>query len=120
MNVRHETLADHLLVTAEGEFDLNNARTGLGEALREAQSRGMTRMLVDGRGISSNVSVADRYDLATQLANAMPTGLRVAIVVAPENMFTKTLEDTARNRGVALITTDSMQAARAYLGLPQA
>ena len=118
MNVRHQALPDHLLVLADGDFDLNRARVGLGEALREAQSRRLVRMLVDAREISTNVSVADRYDLATQLAGAMPAGLRVAIVVAPENMFTKTLEDTARNRGVALITTDSMEAARAYLGLP--
>ena len=120
MNVRHEALPDHLLVTADGEFDLRHARAGLGEALREAQARGLTRMLVDGRAIASNVSVADRYDLATQLAAATPIGLRVAIVVAPQNMFTKTLEDTARNRGVALISTDSVEAARAFLGLEPA
>ena len=119
MNVRHEAQPDHLLVIADGVFELQRARAGLGDALRESQARGLTRMLVDARGIATPVSIADRYDLATQLADAVPTGLRVAIVVAPENMFTKTLEDTARNRAVALITTPSMDAALEFLGLPQ-
>ena len=117
MNIRHEALPDHLLVLADGEFDLRHARAGLGEALREAQARGLGRMLVDGRRIDTNVSVADRYDLATQLAGSAPAGMRVAIVVASGNMFSKTLEDTARNRGIPLLTTDSMEAARAFLGL---
>ena len=120
MNVRHEARDDHLLVTADGPFELQRARTGLGDALRECQARGLTRMLVDGRGISSIVSVADRYELATQLAGAIPTAMRVAIVVAPENMFTKTLEDPARNRAVALVTTPSMDEALAFLGLSRA
>lgn len=119
MWIRYEALPDHLLVIAEGPFELQRARAGLGDALREAQAKQLTRILVDGRGISNNVSIADRYDLATQLATFAAGKLRLAIVVAPQNMFSKTLEDTARNRGVDLITTDSMAVARDFLGLPE-
>jgi hypothetical protein len=120
MNVRIEQHPGHLLVTASGDFDLQRARAGLGEALRQAQASSLTRLLVDGRDIGDTVSIADRYDLATQLAGAPLPGLRVAIVVAPRNMFTKTLEDTARNRGIPLLSTDSMEAARAFLALDPA
>ena len=117
MNIRHEILADHLLVVADGPFDLQRARAGLGEALRLAQAHSCSRLLVDGRALDARVSIADRYDLASQMASSAPAGLRVAIVVAPDNMFTKTLEDTARNRGMSVITTDSMDEARSFLGL---
>lgn len=117
MQINLEPAAGHLRVVATGPFDLVRARAGLGEALREAQARGFARILVDGRGIETIASVADRYELATQLAEHATARLRIAIVAAPGNMFTKTMEDTARNRGVALLTTDSMPEALAFLGL---
>ena len=120
MVIRHVMHPDHLLVLAEGPFDLAEARRGLGEALREAQARDMPCILVDARGISTQVSIADRYELAAQLAGIAPGRIRIAIVVEERNMFSKTMEDTARNRGVALITTDSMQAAREFLGVETA
>jgi hypothetical protein len=43
--------------------------------------------------------------------------VRLAIVVAHINLFTKTLEDTATNRGVAVRTTASMQEAAEFLGI---
>jgi len=39
------------------------------------------------------------------------------VVVNTENMFSKTLEDTARNLGVELLTTDSMAEGMIFLGL---
>lgn len=122
MQISHEVRADHLHVTAEGPYDNERARAGLGEALRECQARGLSRVFVDGRGITTYVSIADRYDLATMLAEHGRGRLRMAILVSAENMFTKTLEDTATNRGAYIRTTDSMQEALEYLGLagPQA
>lgn len=120
MNIRLEQQPGYLLMVASGEFELQRARAGLGEALRQAQASSLTRLLVDARHIAGPVSIADRYDLATLLADASLPGLQVAIVVDPRNMFTKTLEDTARNRGMQLLTTDSMEAARAFLGLEPA
>jgi hypothetical protein len=117
MQFRLEPSPDHLHVVVEGAFDLGRARAALGDVLREAQARGFTAILVDARGIETRASVADRYELATQLAEHGAGRLRVAIVVAPENMFSKTMEDTARNRGVALLTTDSMPEALAFLGI---
>lgn len=117
MEIRFEPRSGHLLVAVGGAFDLRQARAGLGEALRQAQARNLARILVDGRGITTPVSIADRYELATQLADFAAGRMHLAIVVAAENMFSKTLEDTARNRGVDLLTTDSMQAALEFLGV---
>lgn len=117
MDVRYEARPDHLHVVVGGEFDPARARGALGEILRECQARNLTRILVDGRTIVTAVSVADRYDLATQLATFQPGRVRIAIVVSEENMFSKTLENTAANRGAAVRTTASMGEARAFLGL---
>lgn len=120
MQIRHELRPDHLLVVAGGEFDSQVARAGLGEALRVCQASHLTRIFVDGRGITTPVSIADRYDLATLLAEHGGGRVRMAILVSPENMFTKTLEDTAINRGAYVRTTDSIEEAREYLGLATA
>lgn len=117
MHIRHELRPDHLLVVAGGEFDAPVARKGLGEALRVCQANGLARIFVDGRGITTPVSIADRYDLATMLAEHGRGRVRMAILVSTENMFTKTLEDTATNRGAYVRTTDSLQEAMEYLGL---
>ena len=115
MEFSYELRPGHLVLRASGAFDLQRARHALGELLRESQAREVFRILVDGRGITTPVSIADRYDLATQLAGSGAGKLRIAIVVAPENRFSKTLEDTARNRGVNLRTTDSMEEALRFL-----
>ena len=118
MKLGFELRAGHLLVTLAGPFDPRAARSGMGEIMRECQAHGLRRVLIDGRGLTSEVSIADRYDLATQLANEGHGKLQLAIVVKPENRFTATFEDTAANRGLKVRTTTSMEEARTYLGLP--
>jgi hypothetical protein len=114
MELSFEALPGHLRVTARGAFDLQQARAGLAAMVARCLDAGLDRILVDGRGISTPVSIAERYDLATSLA-AAGTGIRMAIVVSTAHMFTKTLEDTALNRGVAMRTTDSMKEALEFL-----
>ena len=120
MKIELEPRPDHLLVYASGPFEGGRARSALGEVLREAQARGLARILIDARGLTTPVSVADRYELATRVAEYGPGRVRMAIVVSPDNLFTKTLEDTATNRGAQVLTTDSLPAALAYLELDAA
>lgn len=115
MRFQYESGNGYLRVVVDGPFDPGEARRGLGDLLREAQTRAADRILIDARGISSPVSISDRYDLATQLASAGSRQLRVAFLVAADNMFTKTLEDTATNRGMSVRTTASEQEALDYL-----
>lgn len=115
MDLSFENRPDHLLVLAAGEFDHEAAKRGMSSVIKECNDRGLSRILVDGRGITTLVSIADRFDLATQLATESEGALRMAVVVATMNMFTKTLEDAAANRGAPLRTTDSMQEAREFL-----
>ena len=118
MELRYEARPDHLLVHAAGEFDYQAARQGLSTVIRACNEAGLGKILVDGRGITSLVSIADRFELATQLSTESKGAVRMAVVVATMNLFTKTLEDTAANRGAPLRTTDSMAEAREFLQLP--
>jgi hypothetical protein len=117
MDLRYEAKPDHLLVMAAGEFDHVAAKQGLSTIIKACGEKGISRILVDGRGITSLVSIADRFDLATQLSTESQGALRMAVVVAAANMFTKTMEDVAANRGAPLRTTDSMKEAREFLEL---
>ena len=115
MELKLDTRPDHLRVVAAGAYEPAAARQGLAQVISQSQATGLTRILIDGRGIAGLVSIADRYELATSLATMAGSRLRVAILVSPENMFTKTLEDTARNRGAQVRTTDSLGEALAFL-----
>lgn len=115
MELKLETRADHLLALVFGPYDQAAARSGLAQIVSQCQALGLTRILIDGRGISSPVSIADRYELATTLATLGGDKLRTAILVAPDNMYTKTLENTAVNMGAQVRTTDSLEEALRYL-----
>jgi hypothetical protein len=117
MEMRYESRPDHLLVMAAGPFDYEDARRGLKGIIQTCTDPGIHRILIDGRGITTLVSIADRFDLASQLTAESKGVLRMAVVMATDQMFTKTFEDAAVNRAAPLRTTDSMKEAREFLEL---
>jgi hypothetical protein len=117
MVLGYEMRKDHLRVVASGRFDAARARIELSNVLRQSATSGLTRILVDARGITDAVPISDRYDLATQLADQSQGRVRLAIVVGELNLFTRTLEDTATPRLVAVRTTGSMAEAVEFLGV---
>lgn len=118
MEVRIEILPGYVRSVAKGEFAPGAARDGIAQMVAACRENGLERVLIDGRGISTAVSVLHRYEMAKTLADTAQRRLRVAIVVSKENMFSKTLEETALNMGMDVRTTDSMAEALIYLGLP--
>ncbi len=110
---------DYLHIVASGAFDFAQCKETVDQAARFCKTGSTARVLIDGRGIPVQVSIADRFNLAEHLAAAIPPSVRVAFLVTTMHVsFTKTLENTANNRGALVLTTDSMPAARAFLGLP--
>jgi hypothetical protein len=118
MDVRIEPHPDHVRVVAKGDFDPAAARAGVARIVAACREHGVDRVLIDGRGIATAVSVLDRYEMAKALVDEAKGRLRMAIVVGHENMFSKTLEETALNMGMDVRTTDSIAEALIYLGLP--
>jgi hypothetical protein len=117
MEFVYQARPDHLRIVVKGTFDPRRAQLELGNIVRQSVATGTSRILLDAREIPPGVSIADRHDLAVKLATLAPPTLRLAILVSPDNLFTKTLEDTALNRGLKVRTTASEAEAAAYLGL---
>lgn len=111
--------ADHVHVLGSGTFDLQMARRGCDEALALCEARGLNRILIDGREINVQITIAERHGLGTYLAAQRRVPVRMAFLVSEAHVtFTKALENTAINRGLPLITTASESEAREWLGLP--
>ena len=116
MDIRYEPHGTHLLVVAGGRFSPAECRDALAEIRSICAERQLGDVLIDFRAVEGTISIADRYDLGRLIADNMQSG-RMAILVAPGQRFTSTLEDTAVNRGAQVRTTDSEEAALRFLDL---
>jgi hypothetical protein len=117
MDIRLEPREGYFLVTAGGPYDGAVARGAIGRIRGECLRLGLQRVLVDARRLDETVSISDRFDLARALAEGRTAVVRFAILVRPQQMVTKTLEDSATNRGVPVRTTASEREAYGFLGL---
>ncbi len=118
MDVKIEIQPGHVHVVARGEFDAEAAKAGIVAVIGACRRSGVNRVLIDARSITTAVSIMHRYEFAKTLADQAEARVRMAIVVSGENMFSKTLEETALNLGMDVRTTDSMAEGLIYLGLP--
>lgn len=117
MDIRLQPKEGYLLVEAGGGYKASAGREAIGRIREECARLGVNRVLVDARGLDATVSVADRFDLARSLAEGCTAVVRFAILVKPELMAVKTLENAATNRGVPVRTTASLEEAYGFLGL---
>ncbi len=74
-------------------------------------------MLVDACGIEGTVAIAERFEMARTLAESRAIPVKIAVLVDPSQMVTKTFEDSACNRGVPVRTTVDAQEAYRFLGV---
>jgi hypothetical protein len=118
MDVVFQVRPSYVLVQVAGKWDVARARSAFEEVVRRCDERGFTRILVDGTGIETPIPISDRYDLATLFAAISGGRMRMSLRMATENMFSKTFENTAANRGLHVRSTDSLQEALAFLQLP--
>src|SRR5690348_9285963 len=117
MDAKLEVRTDHVHVVLSGPFDLATARNGILRIAEACRKAGLDGVLVDGRSITTVVTAMHRYELAKVLSDEAGVRLRMAVVMSRENMTSKTLEETARNLGLEVRTTDSMAEAMIFLGL---
>jgi hypothetical protein len=117
MEVSIETKPDHVHAVVAGEFSYEAAHQAVIRIAAACKAAGLSRVLIDGRGITTRVAVMHRYELAKVLADHARTELKMAVVVSHDNMFSKTLEHTAQNLGVDVHTTESMAEGLIFLGL---
>ncbi|HUP28584.1 MAG TPA: hypothetical protein VM122_00315 [Usitatibacter sp.] len=120
MDVTYELRPHYVIARAAGAWDVAASRVALQEILRLCKENSLTRVMVDGTRIDTLIPISDRYDMASMLAEVAGGRTRMALLMSTENMFSKTFENTAANRGIHVRTTDSLQEALAFLQLPAA
>jgi len=109
---------DHLEVVARGEFDLAACKAAVDDVAGRCRNEGVNRVLNDCRDTPYQVAIASRFNLADYIAATLPHGVRVVFLASTAHInFTRTLQNTAINRGALLLSTDSLPAAREFLGL---
>lgn len=117
MDLRLHPMEGYLRVEASGPYESGAGRDAIRLIRSECARMGFARVLVDARGLAATVSISDRFDLARALADGCTAAVRYAILVHPDQMVAKTLEDSAVNRGVPVQTTASLEEAYGFLGL---
>ena len=117
MRIRMEARDAYLWVEAAGPFDAEVGRRAVGEIFEACASQGLHLVLVDARGLEHVVGISERFELGRSFAERRTGPVRIAILVDASQMVTKTLEDSARNRGVPVLTTAVAQEAYGFLGV---
>ena len=117
MRSRIEIRDGHVHVAVGGTFDAEAGRRLIGEMFDACAIHHVNCVFVDARGIESTVAIAERFEMARTLAESRTGPVKIAVLVDPPQMVTKTLEDSACNRGVPVRTTVDVQEAYRFLGL---
>lgn len=113
-------------VSLNGEMDGTTAEQVYRQVLRECVAAGRSRMLLDCRGVSGELSTTDRYSLgkvvAEENAAVAATGagrhVKVALVGSHPTVDRDRFGETvARNRGAAIKVTCDLESAYRFLGL---
>ena len=117
MDIRLQQKETHLHVEVRGAYDRSAAREVIVRIRDECSRLGLNRVFVDARALDATVTIADRFDLARILAEGCTAAVRFAVLVRPEQLVTKALEDSAVNRGVPVRTTAVASEAYGFLGV---
>ena len=113
-------------VSLAGEMDGRLAEKAYRELLRECVAGGRSRLLIDGRALTGELSTTERYSLGKVVADenaavaAREAGrqVRVAMVGNPPLIDRDRFGETvAVNRGAAVKITYDLESAYRWLGL---
>ena len=113
-DVTTDIYPEYLLMTSVGEFSVPDLFEFIEKVNTEALAAGRKLVLVDSRGITGNLSDADRFLGGERSAQVFGSRLKVAVMM-PAEQITKMAELAAGNRGAQLLITASEDEARDWL-----
>lgn len=116
-----------LYVLADGEFDLDEAKRTFGEVVQEITHNKSKKVLFDGRSISGEPKIIERFFYGEFAADAVRRPIESgAIAVSPQFAYIllhpvldpeRLGETVAVNRGMTVKTFDNLADGMAWLGL---
>ena len=105
-----------LWASVSGRFSLENAETFLLEILRRARSEGINKILIDARGITTEISTIARFEFGNYLAAQNPYQTLIAIVGSENAVWPdRFLENVLVNRGVDVKVVTEIKEALKWL-----
>jgi hypothetical protein len=127
MRVKTSARSKLLFVITEGEFTLDEAKRTLIEVIKAVNENGSEKVLFDGRTISGEPTVIERYFFGEFAAyNSLRANRGVQFAKAPKFAFLlhqpvldphRLGETVAINRGMNVKAFDNLLEAAAWLGL---
>jgi hypothetical protein len=105
---------EYLRLICVGEFSVPALFEFIEQVNTEALAAGRKRVLVDSRGITGDLTDADRFLGGERSAQVFGSRLKVAVMM-PAEQITKMAELAASNRGAKLLITTSEDEARDWL-----
>lgn len=91
----------YLLAVASGQWTTKAATKFLDEVKHEAESRGMTRLLIDVLPLRMPSSEFTRYETGVYLAEILYPPFKIAVIANPEDI-NRFSENVASNRGATI------------------
>jgi hypothetical protein len=85
-------------ITVSGPSTGARLRRLLERVVAEIESRGMARVLIDGREVPPPIPTTDKYDIGVAVARALDARTKLAVLGRPVNID-HFFETVARNRG---------------------
>ena len=103
-------------ITVSGPSTGARLRRLLERVVAESESRGMARVLVDGREVPPPIPTTDKYDIGVATARALDSRTKLAVLGRPV-IIDHFFETVARNRGANVgVFTDEKAALEWLVG----
>ena len=95
--------AKYVQVVLLGEVTKEDHFNSTDDAVHAVSGNSCNRLLVDTTQAELKMSATEDYDFVSQLPSQYPIGMRIAVVVHPDDFnYHKFIENVARNRGLQL------------------
>ncbi len=96
-----EVLDGIVRASVSGAFSLDNAKEFFQQILRRARQEKVDRILIDARGITTEIPTMPRFEFGNYMAEQRPQAIKIAIVGHKDVVWPdRFLETVSVNRGV--------------------
>ena len=96
-----EVLDGVVRASVSGTFSLDNAKTFFQEILGRAREEGVNKILIDARGITTQISTMARFEFGSYLAKQRPHQIKIAFVGHKDAVWPdRFMENVSVNRAV--------------------
>ena len=96
-----EVVGGVVRASVSGAFSLDNAKAFFNEIYRRSREEKVDRILIDARGITTDIPTIARFEFGEHMAEQQPDAIKIALVGSTDMVWPERfLETVSVNRGV--------------------